>query len=142
MGVRALRALGLRSLTGYFELDDAGDPLVSYYVDKETLDHVGSRDFWMDTAEDMIFGRIDRVLNIGTLEENRRAVVAAAEDPHRGGFVSLMIHEQYFYQDYVNYLADFETRVLEGCRLLSERGYRGRLINAVTREWTLPERNF
>lgn len=138
-GVRALRELGLRSLTGYFELDAAGDPLVSYYVDKDILHHLGSRDFWMDTAEDMIFGRIDRVLNIGTLEENRNAVIAAAEDPHRGGFVSLMIHEQYFYKDYVNYLADFEARVLEGCRLLYERGYQGRLISAVTREPGLPE---
>ena len=136
-GVRALRALGMRSLTGYFETTETGEPLVSYYVDMETLHHVGSRDFWMDTRENMIFGRIDRVLNIGTLEENRSTVVAAAEDPHRGGFVSLMIHEQYFYKDYVNYLADFETRVLEGCRILHERGYQGRLISHVVREDSL-----
>ena len=45
-----------------------------------------------------------------------------------------MIHEQYFYKDYVNYLADFEDRVLEGCRLLRERGYQGRLISDVVRE--------
>ena len=133
-GVRALRELGLRSLTGYFEHTESGEPLVSYYADSNTIHHVGSRDFWMDTKEDIIFGRIDRVLNIGSLEENRSAVVAAAEDPHRGGFVSLMIHEQYFYKDYVNYLADFEDRVLEGCRLLRERGYQGRLISDVVRE--------
>ena len=138
-GVRALRELGLRSLAGYFELTETGEPLVSYYADTDTLLHVGSRDFWMDTAEDMMFGRIDRVLNIGTLDENLRAVLAAAEDPHRGGFVSLMIHEQYFYKDYVNYLADFETRVLEACRLLYERGYRGRLFSEVTREGSLQE---
>ena len=133
-GVRALRELGMRSLTGYFELDKTGEPLVSYYVDMDTLQHVGGRDFWMDTKEDMIFGRIDRVLNIGTLAENRNAVLAAVEDPHRSGFVSLMIHEQYFYKDYVNYLADFETRVLECCRLLYERGYQGKLISDVVRE--------
>lgn len=138
-GIRALRALGLRSLTGYFELDAAGDPLVSYYVDKETLRHVGSRDFWMDTEEDMIFGRIDRVLNIGTLEENRSAVTAAAEDPHRGGFVSLMIHEQYFYKDYVNYLADFEDRVLMACRLLYDKGYKGSSISKAVHEDSLGE---
>ena len=138
-GVRALRELGLRSLTGYFELDAADEPLVSYYADIDTLLHVGSRDFWMDTAENMIFGRIDRVLNIGTLEENRSAVLAAAEDPHRGGFVSLMIHEQYFYKDYVNYLHDFETRVLEACRLLHEKGYHGSSISEVTKEDSLQE---
>lgn len=138
-GVRALRELGLRSLTGYFELDTTGKPLVSYYVDTDTLRHIGSRDFWKDTAEDMIFGRIDRVLNIGTLEENRSAVLAAAEDPHRGGFVSLMIHEQYFYKDYVNHLADFENRVLMACRLLFEKGYRGSTISDVTKEDSLRE---
>ncbi len=138
-GVRALRGLGMRSLTGYFELDEAGQPLVSYYADIDTTQHVGSRDFWMDTNEAMTFGRIDRVLNIGSLEENRSAVLAAAEDPHRGGFVSLMIHEQYFYKDYVNYLADFEARVLESCRLLYERGYQGRLISDVLREDSLQD---
>ena len=138
-GVRALRELGLRSLTGYFELDTTGKPLVSYYVDTDTLRHIGSRDFWMDTNEDMIFGRIDRVLNIGTLEENRSAVLAAAEDPHRGGFVSLMIHKQYFYKDYVNHLADFENRVLMACHLLFEKGYRGSTISDVTKEDSLRE---
>jgi len=133
-GLRALRALGLRSLTGFFELDESGNPMVSYHVDTDTLLHVGSRDFWMDTEENMIFGRIDRILNLGTLEDNRSAVLSVAEDPHRGGFVSLMIHEQYFYRDYVNHLPDFEARVLEACRLLYEKGYRGKLISEVTRE--------
>ena len=136
-GVRALRALGFRSLTGYFERTETGEPLVSYYVDPETLTHVGSRDFWMDTAEDMIFGRIDRVLNIGTREESLEAVRFAANDPHRGGFVSVMIHEQYFYADYKNYLFDFEARVLDVCRLLQEMGYTGALISDVTLEKNL-----
>lgn len=137
--VRALRSLGFTSLTGYFERDEHNQPLVSYYADLATVDHVGARDFWMDTSEDMIFGRIDRVLNLGTLPEVLAAVQNAMEDPHRGGFVSIMIHEQYFYPDYAMYLPDFADRVLLPCKMLAEQGYTGALISQVTEEPSLAE---
>ncbi len=132
-GVRALRALGFRSLTGYFEKLN-GEPLVAYYTDDELCDHIGSRDFWMDTEEDMLFGRIDLVLNSGTLAYVQDTLRQVAADPHRGGFVSIMIHEQYFYPDYSHYLPDYEERVLSSCRYLHENGYRGAHICDVTKE--------
>lgn len=132
--VRALRSMGLRSLTGYFEKDSSGEPLVSYYADMKTVEHVGKRDFWMDTKEDMIFGRIDRVLNIGTLNEVLEAVDKISDDAHRGGFVSIMIHEQYFYEDYCRYLPDFEKRVLDSCRILNEKGYKASFISEALAE--------
>ena len=131
-GVRALRAMGFTSLTGYFIRDDNNVPIVSYYMEPEMADHIGSRDFFMDTREDMIFGRIDSVLNIGSLETVLQEVRDAAEDPHRGGFVSIMIHEQYFYPDYVNHLADFEKRVLGACEILAGKGYTGAHISDIT----------
>lgn len=131
--VRALRALGFRSLTGYFELRSGDRPLVSYYAPPDLVRHVGARDFFVDTVEDMIFGRIDRVLNIGTLHEIRADIREIANDPHRGGFVSVMIHEQYFYGDYKRYLPDFAERVLSTCAYLAERGYAGsHITEAVT----------
>ena len=132
--VRTLRSMGLRSLTGYFEKDDKGEPLVSYYADIPTVEHVGSRDFWMDTKEDITFGRIDRVLNIGTLNEVLKAVDEISEDRHRGGFVSIMIHEQYFYDDYAGYLSDFERRVLDSCEILNKKGYKASFISEVVNE--------
>ena len=132
--VRALRALGFTSLTGYFIRNKQGKALVSYYVDPQFVDHLGARDFRMDTQEDMIFGRIDCILNNGTEEETLRKVATAAEDPHRGGFVSIMIHEQYFYEDYVGYLPDFRSRVLKSCELLFQRGYSGAQVDEVLRE--------
>ena len=122
--VRALRALGLRALAGYFEMHH-GRPCVSYYAPEELVLHVGARDFWHDKDTDMIFLRIDRVLNIGSLDEILAELPTIVDDPHRGGFVSLMIHEQYFYSDYRRYLPDFEERVLAPCRYLAERGYVG-----------------
>ena len=137
--VRALRALGFRSLTGYFVLRPNGRPSVSYYAPVDLVKHVGARDFWVDTEEDMIFGRIDRVLNIGPLEEILRDMTEITADPHRGGFVSVMIHEQYFYEDYKRYLFDFEKRVLDTCRYLAEQGYTGAHITDMTREPGLRE---
>ena len=126
-GVRALRELGYRALTGYFIPPRS----VSYYAPEELVAHIYERDFWKDTATDMIFGRIDFVLNCIGHEENMKAVKEIIASPTRGGFVSLMIHEQYFHKDYIKYLPDFETRVLEPCALLAENGYEGRHIAEV-----------
>lgn len=124
-GVRALRKAGHRALMGIFEFSAKGEPVVSYYAPKELVSHIGARDFFTDMDEGITFGRIDLVTNNGTLDtviEKARDVI---RDPHRGGFVSFMIHEQYFHGDYVVPLADFEARVLEPARMLYEAGYRG-----------------
>ena len=137
--IRALRAMGFRSLTGYFTLNKNGNPSVSYYCPKELVEHIDGRDFWVDTEEDMIYGRIDKVLNLDDLEKVKADVRAAIEHPHRGGFVSVMIHEQYFYADYKRHLPDFEERVLSACRDLHEHGYVGSHITEATAEPHLRE---
>ncbi len=136
--IRALRSLGYRSLTGYFIVKN-GYPAVAYYVPTDLCEHIEKRDFWYDTDEDMLFGRIDRVTNIGPLEKIMEDLENVAKDPHRGGFVSVMIHEQYFYEDYVRYLPDFAARVLEPCRYLYEQGYVGGHVTEITREPNLCE---
>ena len=135
--VRALRALGFRSLTGYFEKLPDGTPLVAYYAPDELIDHVGERDFWYDTDEDMLFGRIDLVLNVKTYDYIMSEMKKIVEHPHRGGFVSIMIHEQYFHEDYCAYRPDFEARVLDPCKYLYEHGYVGCHICDMTKERSL-----
>ena len=137
--VRALRSLGFRSLTGYFTFHSDGSPLVAYYANHELTEYVGARDFWVDTDTDMIFGRIDAVLNSGTFESMMGEVIKAASDPHRGGFVSIMIHEQYFYPEYRAHLADFEERVLGPVKYLYETGYRSAHITEAVDERPLRE---
>lgn len=132
--MRALRSMGYRSFTGYFTLGKDGRPSVSYYAPAELVKYVTKRDFWYDSEEDILFARIDRVTNLGTLDECMAAVKDTVSDPHRGGFVSIMIHEQYFYSDYKRYLPDFEARVLEPCKYLYEHGYIGAHISDITRE--------
>ena len=82
----------------------------------------------------MIYARIDRVLNEFPNEENLKYLDALTNDPHRGGFISIMIHEQYFYKAYAKHLPDFEARVLDAAKLLYERGYKGMLMTDATRE--------
>lgn len=132
--VRALRALGHRALAGYFELTKEGEPLVAYYAPIPLIKHIGGRDFWRDNEIGMTFARIDRVTNVDTLSEIMTDLEGIINDPHRGGFVSIMIHEQYFYSDYKNHLPDFAERVLEPARLLCERGYRGACLGEVIGE--------
>lgn len=123
--VRALRAQGLRVLAGYFTLRSDGTPSVSYYADADLAKRVGERDFWYDRHSDMLFARIDLVLNINPHAQNMAELPQIAAHPGRGGFVSIMIHEQYFYADYRHHKPDFAERVLGACRYLHEQGYRG-----------------
>lgn len=124
-GVRELRRLGLRSLTGYFRKSNDGIPRVSYYFDADRLDLVANSDYFYDTETDMNFVQIDLVLNEKTYEHNMIMLGSIIKDPLRGGFVSLMIHEQYFHKDYKRYLPDFKFRVLDACDMLAKNGYIG-----------------
>ena len=130
---KALRKLGIRSLTGYFTLSSSGRPRVSYYASPELARHIGCRDFFVDEESDMIFAKIDSVLNTGSYDEVIKEVKDVMANAHCGGFVSVMIHEQYFYPDYKSHLADFEKRVLGAAKILYEGGYRGKLISEATK---------
>ena len=130
-GVAALRDAGHRALMGYFYHTPKGEAMVSYYAPDDLVRHIGRRDFFTDLEMGMTFGRIDLVTNLSTLPkllEEMREIIAS---PTRGGFVSFMIHEQFFYGDFIDPRPDFEARVLEPARMLYEAGYRGRLIREV-----------
>ena len=127
-GARALYDLGYRALTGYFIPDEFS---VAYYAKGALLEHIYERDFWYDTEIGVLFGRIDLVLNCNTHRENLETIREIMASPTRGGFVSVMIHEQYFYSDYMNHRPDFEARVLEACKLIAESGYVGKHITKV-----------
>ncbi len=130
--VRAMRAAGYRAMAGYF-IPGRPNP-VAYHATEELIAHIYERDFFCDTDTDMFFGRIDSVLNCNTNEENLAEIAEAAASPTRGGYIEVMIHEQYFYPDYVNYLPDFRARVLDPVRYLYEKGYRGRFLSEAVRE--------
>jgi hypothetical protein len=123
-GVRALRDQGIRTLAGYLCLDRRGKPMVSYYLTPDEIHHTDRYGIWHDRRTDMIFSKIDVVLNSHTPAR----IVEILEEQYAAhpekGFWEFLIHEQYFYPDYVNYLPDYRERIEAALRWAEEKGLR------------------
>ncbi|MBE6718360.1 MAG: hypothetical protein E7574_03790 [Ruminococcaceae bacterium] len=126
-GVKAIRDLGIRSLAGYFVIEN-GKTVVSYFYPKYLTDYLSQRDFWYDTELDVFYCKIDRVLNLYNAKECIELLNYMYTQKTRSGFIELMMHEEYFYPDCTLYESDFEERILEPCRWVYEKGYKGIFI--------------
>lgn len=130
-GVRVLRSRGYKGLNGYFTLNANGEASVSYCYPSSLVKHIGTRDFWVDNAENIVYSKTDLVLNRYKQEEIVPELERICADPHRAGFVELLIHEQYFYEDYSAYIPEYEEIILTASKYLTERGYSGALMSEV-----------
>ncbi len=119
---RALRDLGYTVLAGYFNVDD-NKPPVSYYLDQEQRRHLKTRFIWRDNKEDIIFAKIALVVNTVKLEQIVPYLdnVKKTYNPH---YLDLMIHEQYFYPNYVGYQPDWREKVMTAVKWAVENGYK------------------
>jgi hypothetical protein len=120
---RALRAEGVRGLVGYFEQND-GMPSVCYYLPLAQARYLMGRDYWKDMQEDLLFVRHDMVINLFHLADIVPRLEQVAADPHQAEIMELMIHEQYFYPDYVAYEPDYRQRVERAIEWVSRHGYK------------------
>lgn len=127
-GTRAFRALGFKVLEGYFWFDKNGEPMVSYYLNKEQTAHAHDRDFWVDTDEDIIFVKSDIVLNEFSPDEIREKLDKISQNENHC-FMYLLIHEQYFYQHYDEYEPDYRERLVAGIEWCLKNGYRSSWIS-------------
>ncbi len=127
-GTRAFRDLGYTVLDAYFLIDKNGDPAVSYYLNAEQTRHAQTRDFWVDTKENIIFVKDDIILNKYTADKVKEYLDGYLTRPDRA-FMYLLIHEQYFYPDYAAYLPDYKERLFAGVEWCEEHGYRPSLIS-------------
>ncbi|MDD6877341.1 MAG: hypothetical protein PUD44_06080 [Clostridiaceae bacterium] len=132
--VRAIRAEGVRTLMGYMEVEN-GRSFVSYYLTPEEIARVNEYGFWKDHGEDMIFGRIDAVLNLYQPDGIVRRLEECLTRFPKNGYVEIMIHEQYFYSDYAAYMPNFRERVLTGAKWCVDHGYRPIFSCDATAEW-------
>lgn len=123
--VRAEKELGIDALMGYMELDQDGNSFVSYYLTPEQTMHTNEYGFWKDHETDMIFGKIDAVLNLYPSETAAAILEEGKKKYPKKGFIEVMIHEQYFYPTYMNHLPDFKERVLNACKWCVEHGHEG-----------------
>lgn len=130
-GVRALRQHGYKGLAGYFEVTPAEKTLVAYHYPIDFVRHVGARDFWKDNDEDVIYGRIDIVLNCFHKDTVLDKLKEISKEKGRFGFLSMLIHEEYFYSDYRGYLPDFEDILLNACKFAVDTGHEGSTMASV-----------
>jgi len=131
-GTRALRSLGYRSLEGDF-VENEKYPC-NYHYDMKKVRHVMKRDFFYDRDIDIFFCRTDVVLNAKQCDYNLNKLGELINNPTEGGFIGLLMHEQYYYKDYKYHIPDFEARILEPCKFLWENGYSGAFISEILKE--------
>lgn len=130
---RAFRNLGFLCIDGYFTFDKNGDPMVSYYLNKEQAAHAFTRDFWVDNKEDIIFVKDDIVINAVKLEniDEYMEKISSREDHC---FHYLLIHEQYFYKHYKAYKPDYKERIFAAVDWCHRHGYRPATITSIALE--------
>ncbi len=121
-GCRALRDEGYKVLAGYFNVDDGQAP-VSYYLTEEQRRNLKKRFIWRDNREGIIFSRIALVVNTVKLDE----IVPYLDNvrkTYNPSYIDLMIHEQYFYPDYVAYQPDWSEKVLTAVKWAADNGFK------------------
>lgn len=86
----------------------------------------GGRDLWKDNREDIIFCHTSMVLNqLSVKTEDIPAWLDAYRASHpKSGILNLMIHEEYYYEDYISYIPDCGQRVLTAIQYAYDHGYR------------------
>ena len=119
-GVRALRDCGIVGLLGLF--GDAENPRTSYSIDEQTAACIRAGNTVV--CRDVAVAPIDMVINRYPLSEIEPSLTSlfSREQLH------VMIHEQYFYEDYKAYQPDFEGKLLLVFSLLQKNGYQSRFF--------------
>ena len=121
-GSRALRSLGMRAMIGYLTFWE-GQPYVSHYLTASQVLHAEGRDFWKDMDEDIIFVKDDLILNLTEKEDVIPLLEQLKANPHTGGYIQLLNHEQYYYEDYMKYQSDYEEKMRMSAQWMKDNGY-------------------
>lgn len=114
-GRNALRDLEIGSLLGLFGTED--NPRNSYSLPEEMGDLLRKG----ETAEldGVTYKAIDIIMNLFDRDEILRQLETMRARP----LVNVMIHEQYFYPDYVAYQPDFEEKITAAFAFLQAHGF-------------------
>ena len=119
-GLRALSDSGVRGLLGLFGSDES--PKTSYGLSQDEAS--AARAGCLVSAKGMSFAGIDMVVNTVSLSD----VVPQLSERLGRERVCVMIHEQYFYEDYAAYQPDYEQKLTVALELLCRSGYEGRFF--------------
>lgn len=153
--LRAFRENGYRIQCASFRMENNDEAYISYYgrdglpayIRGRGLDAYArqsdsqpdalGRDVWKDNREDIIFSHTDMVLNVtdaiptDTIPQWIDAYLAQHSNK---GIFSMIIHEEYYYPDYIAYIPDCGERVLSAIRHVYEKGFRGAALEKLLLE--------
>ena len=115
-GLKALKDNGYVGLLGLF--GDKDNPRISYMVDEATASQI--RIGKTKTHENMAIASIDMVINTVNLSD----IPMELSKLLSRDCVRVMIHEQYFYEDYRLYQKDFEEKLDKVFSILTDNGFK------------------
>lgn len=119
---QALKAQGVRALIGAFYPVPKRAAL-NYYFTREQTKRMQDCSFCRD--EGILFARNDVILNQFALTDILPRLTARKNQ----AFIQIMIHEQYFYEDYVHYQPDFEEKLRTAIGWLKMQGYESEFLS-------------
>lgn len=122
-GCMALRERGIERLIALPGFHPDGAPRTSYYLDEPHVQRLLERDAWWDADTDIIFIACDEVVNSQTLEGVPQVLDEQEQSPHTCEMIELLIHEQYFREELMNYQPDIKDKVIASLEWVTERGY-------------------
>ena len=114
-GVKALADNGVKGLLGLFGTTE--NPGTSYSLGPAEASRIRAGETLL--VNGMAFAAIDMVINSVKLEQIVPRLTALLSR----GAIHVMIHEQYFYEDYRAYQPDFEEKLITVFELLCDNGY-------------------
>ena len=133
-GVRGLYDCGVRALLGDYSMSKAGNIQLCYGANGEEFDTVRRFAFWKNPRTDMIMFSCDTVLNCMESKEIEQELEWFSHQYPDRSFMDILIHEQYFYEDYHHYLPDYEARIRTGIEWCQRHGYTPGLVKEILRE--------
>ncbi len=122
-GSRALRDAGYIGQVSDFVLQN-GVQSISMYLDLPQSKHINERFIWRDNREGIIFSKVSIILNSHKVEEIVPVLEKLKENPHKSGYMDLLMHEQYFYPFYINYQPDYREKITTAVKWATEKGYK------------------
>ncbi len=129
--IKALYDLGIRALLGDYSLDKKGKPQICYHATQEQFDTVRKYCFWKNPETKMIMFPCDTVLNMYSMEKMVEEIEWFNSTYPDRSFMDLLIHEQYFYNDFSLYLPDYEQRLRTGIEWCLSHGYVPGLVKEI-----------
>lgn len=114
-GLRAVEDNGVVGLLGLFGTNEK--PCISYNIDEGEAARIRAGEILK--IGNISFASIDIVLNCYSEEKILEQLACMSQRD----CIKVMIHEQYFYEDYVRYQPEFEEKLRSAFSFLSENGY-------------------